>query len=201
MTEPSSRVFTIPNLISFARLALVPVFLWFVIDGAYLGALIVLIVASLSDALNGWLARKLNQISNLGILLDPIADRLYILAALIGLAVRQIVPWWLLVIIVSRDVFLVVLAFILWRGGQMGQRGESGRFRRGAIPVTKLGKTATFLLLLGLPTMLLAALLPSGVEIVWMVGWVLTCAGAALYWAAGIDYARHTRERVRGNSE
>ena len=197
-TEPSSRVFTIPNLISFARLALVPVFLWTIVEGAYLAALIVLILASASDALDGWLARRLNQISNLGILLDPVADRLYILAALIGLAVRQIVPWWLLVIIVSRDILLVVLTVVLWRGGQMGKRGEVGRFRRGAIPVTRLGKTATFLLLLGLPTMLLAALIPAANELVWIVGWVLTCAGTALYWAAGIDYARHTRQRIRG---
>lgn len=196
-SEPSTRVWTVPNLISFARLALVPVFLWFIVDGAYLAALIVLVIASLSDALDGWLARRLNQISNLGILLDPVADRLYILAALIGLAVRGLVPWWLLVVIVLRDVLLVVLGLVLWRGGQMGSRGEKGRFRRGAIPVTKLGKSATFLLLLGIPTLLCAALLPTGFAWVEGAGWALVILGTALYWLAGIDYARHTRERVR----
>lgn len=195
--DPSTRVWTVPNVISFGRLALVPVFLWCIVDGAYLNALIVLIVASVTDALDGWLARTLNQVSNLGILLDPIADRLYILAALIGLAVRGFVPWWLLVVIVSRDVLLVVLALVLWRGGQMGKRGEKGRFRRGAIPVTRVGKTATFLLLFGLPTMLFAALLPEGFGWVQGLGWVLIIAGTVLYWVAGIDYARHTRNRVR----
>ncbi|MFM6974251.1 MAG: CDP-alcohol phosphatidyltransferase family protein [Agromyces sp.] len=195
--EPSTRVWTAPNVVSFIRLGLVPVFLWCIIDGDYLAALLVLIGASVSDALDGWLARTLNQVSNLGILLDPVADRLYILAALIGLAVRGFVPWWLLAIIVARDVLLVVLGFVLWRGGQMGKRGEKGRFRRGAIPVTKLGKTATFLLLFGFPTMLFAELLPNTFEWVHLIGWVLIACGAVLYWAAGIDYARHTRDRIR----
>lgn len=195
--EPSHRILTIPNLISFARLGLVPVFLALIVAGEYASALIVLVIASISDALDGWLARRLNQISSLGILLDPIADRLYILAALIGLAARGLVPLWLLVLIVSRDILLVVLGLVLWRNGHMGIRGEKGRFRRGAIPVTKLGKTATFLLLAGLPTVLLSALLANGFGWVNTLGWLLVVLGAVLYWAAGIDYARHTRNRVR----
>ncbi|HLP23031.1 MAG TPA: CDP-alcohol phosphatidyltransferase family protein [Microbacteriaceae bacterium] len=194
--EPLHRVLTVPNLISFARLGLVPVFLWLIVAGDYAAALIVLVIASVSDALDGWLARTLKQISNLGILLDPIADRLYILAALIGLSWRGLVPWWVLALIVSRDILLVVLALVLWRNGHMGIRGQKGRFRRGAIPVTKLGKTATFLLLFGLPTVLFSALLPSGIEWVNVVGWVLVAVGSLLYWGAGIDYARHTRQRV-----
>ncbi len=86
----SSRVWTVPNALSFFRLALVPVFLWFVIVGEDALALAVLVVSSITDFLDGWLARKLNQVSRLGQLLDPAADRLYIFAALVGLDVRDL---------------------------------------------------------------------------------------------------------------
>ena len=198
--QPSHRIFTIPNLLSFGRLALVPVFLWLIVVDQFVWAIVVLVVASITDALDGWLARKLNQVSTLGILLDPAADRLYIFAALLGLAIREFIPWWLLILIVARDVMIVVLAFVLWAAGQMGRRGEKGRFQRGSIPVTRLGKTATFLLLLGLPMILFAAVLPAGFEWVNIVGWIVLLTGTALYWAAGLDYALVTRHRVRNSA-
>ncbi|MGV1035232.1 MAG: CDP-alcohol phosphatidyltransferase family protein [Microbacteriaceae bacterium] len=198
--QPSHRVWTIPNLLSFARLALVPVFLWLIVIDQFVWAIVVLAVASLTDALDGWLARKLNQVSTLGILLDPAADRLYIFAALLGLAIRGFIPWWLVLLIVARDLLIVVLGFVLWAAGQMGRRGEKGRFQRGSIPVTRLGKTATFLLLFGLPTILFAAVLPVGFEWVNAVGWVALLSGTALYWAAGLDYAIVTRRRVRNSA-
>src|SRR5690606_24934199 len=91
----SSRVLTIPNLLSMFRLVMVPVFLVLVIGGNDVLALIVLVVASATDFLDGVLARRLGQITRLGQLLDPAADRLFIFATLIGLAARDIVPWWL----------------------------------------------------------------------------------------------------------
>lgn len=194
---PSTRILTVPNVLSFLRLLLVPVFLICIIQGLFFIALLVLIVASLSDAFDGYLARRLNQVSNLGILLDPLADRLYIFAALLGLAFRGYVPWWLLLVIVARDLLIVALALVLWARGQMGKRGEKGRFTRGAIPVTFLGKTATFLLALGLPIIMLSGAFVSSIRWLAVLGWVVTIAGTALYWAAGIDYARRTRERVR----
>lgn len=195
--HPSARILTIPNLLSLLRLVLVPVFLAFIIRGEFIQALIVLIIASLSDAFDGYLARRLNQVSNLGILLDPMADRLYIFATLIGLAFQGFVPWWLLGVILARDVLIVVLGVVLWRGGEMGRRGEEGRFRRGAIPVTKLGKTATFLLFSGLPVIMLSVAFD--VQLPWLaaLGWTITIVGTVLYWAAGIDYARRTRMRVK----
>ena len=110
------------------------------------------------------------------------------------------IPWWLVLLIVARDLLIVVLGFVLWAAGQMGRRGEKGRFQRGSIPVTRLGKTATFLLLLGLPTILCAAVLPVGFEWVNAVGWVALLSGTALYWAAGLDYAIVTRRRVRNSA-
>jgi len=88
-----SRIWTIPNLLSMLRLALVPPFLMLIVVGDYVAALVVLVVASFTDLLDGYLARRLHQVTRLGQLLDPAADRLYIFAALVGLAANELVPW------------------------------------------------------------------------------------------------------------
>ena len=89
-----------PNVLSFLRLAMVPVFLVLIVRGDDGLALLVLVISSVTDFLDGVIARGFNQITRLGQLLDPAADRLYIFAALIGLAWRELVPWWLVVIVV-----------------------------------------------------------------------------------------------------
>src|SRR6476469_6496538 len=102
-------VWTIPNIISMVRLAGVPLFLWLVIGPeADVWALVVLMIAGFSDWLDGYLARRLDQMSKLGEILDPVADRLYILAAVIGLLYRDIIPWWVAVAIPLRDALLWV---------------------------------------------------------------------------------------------
>ena len=198
--HPSERVWTIPNLLSMIRLALVPVFLVCLVSGLFLAAVIVLALASASDWFDGFLARKLHQVSTLGILLDPIADRLYIFAAIIGLAWQGFLPWWLVAIIIARDVLIVSLGLVLWRNGRMGKRGEPGRFRRGAIPVTWTGKTATFLLFFGLPLIMLSAAFPQLGAMPQQLGWLLTLTGTVAYWLAGVDYALRTRELVRNST-
>jgi cardiolipin synthase len=143
-----SRIWTIPNLLSMLRLALVPPFLVLIIVGDYVAALIVLIVASFTDLLDGYLARRLNQVTRLGQLLDPAADRLYIFAALVGLAANGLVPWWIVVVIVARDVFLLVLGVVLANHGY------------GPLPVHQLGKVATFALFFGVPVIMLGLAFP-----------------------------------------
>ena len=113
----TSRVLTVPNALSVARLALVPVFLWLLLRGDDGLALLVLVVSTLTDFLDGFLARRLHQVTRLGQLLDPAADRLFVLACLLGLAVREILPWWLAVLIVSRDVFLLLVGVVLVNHG------------------------------------------------------------------------------------
>ena len=146
--EVSSRILTVPNLLSFARLLLVPVFLVLIIAGHDGWALLVLIFSSVTDFFDGLIARKFNQSSRLGQLLDPAADRLFIFAALIGLAVRGIIPWWLVAIIVGRDVMLVVLGIVLANHGY------------GPLPVHHLGKVATFCLFYALPMLMLGQAFP-----------------------------------------
>lgn len=174
-----------PNLLSFLRLALVPVFLSLLVTGADAWALLVLAVSSLTDFLDGWIARAFNQITRLGQLLDPAADRLYIFAALIGLAWRELVPWWLVVIVVGRDVFLLGLGVVL------------ANYGFGPLPVHQLGKVATFCLFYALPMIMLGQAFP---ELSWWsqpVGWAFGLWGAYLYWWAGVIYAIETVRVIR----
>lgn len=187
-TDPmqvSSRILTIPNVLSFIRLAMVPVFLIFIIIGADFAALIVLVISSITDYFDGVIARRFGQVSRLGQLLDPAADRLFIFAALVGLCLREIIPWWLVAIIVGRDVMLAVLGVILANNGY------------GPLPVHHLGKVATFSLLYALPILMLGLAFPVINWVTNPVGWAFALWGAFLYWWAGIIYIIETARVVR----
>jgi cardiolipin synthase (CMP-forming) len=174
----TDRVWTLPNVLSFLRLAGVPLVLWLILGPQADGlAVLVLALGGFTDWLDGYLARAWHQTSRIGQMLDPIADRLYILAVLIGLALRGIVPWWLAVIIVGRDVFVVVLVPIL------KTRGYS------SLPVHFVGKVATFCLLYAFPLVLLGSGQQGWLQLAWVLGWAFAIWGTALYWYAGGIYA------------
>jgi cardiolipin synthase (CMP-forming) len=174
----TDRVWTLPNVLSFLRLAGVPLVLWLILGPEADGlAVLVLALGGFTDWLDGYLARAWHQTSRIGQMLDPIADRLYILAVLIGLALREIVPWWLAVIIVGRDVFVVVLVPIL------KTRGYS------SLPVHFVGKVATFCLLYAFPLVLLGSGQQGWLQVAWVLGWAFAIWGTALYWYAGGIYA------------
>ena len=180
-----TRIWTIPNVLSMLRLALVPVFLAFVVLEDYIAAFAVLVVAGLTDLLDGFLARRLGQVTRLGQLLDPAADRLYIFAALVGLAANDLVPWWIVVVIIARDAFLLVLGVVLANHGY------------GPLPVHQLGKVATFALFFGLPVIMLGIAVPAVEPVSEPVGWAITIWGAFLYWWAGVIYAIETARVIR----
>lgn len=181
-----SRVWTIPNIISMLRLAGVPLFLWLVLGPeADAWALAVLMISGVTDFLDGYLARRLNQFSNLGEILDPVADRLYILAVVVGLALRDIIPWWVAIILPLRDLLLWGLVPIL------RTRGYS------ALPVHFLGKAATFNLLYAFPLLLLGegtGIVPTMAQV---FGWAFAFWGIGLYWWAGVLYAWQVRKLLR----
>ena len=183
MAGSDRRVLTIPNIISIIRLAGVPLFLYLILVPEADGwALVVLALSGVSDYLDGYLARKLDQTSKVGEILDPVADRLYILSTVIGLAVRDIIPWWLAVLLPARDVFLWVLVPFL------RTRGYS------ALPVHFLGKAATANLLYAFPLLLLGdgtGLVPTLAKV---FGWAFAIWGTALYWWAGLLYAWQVRK-------
>jgi cardiolipin synthase len=181
--QATARVWTVPNLLSGLRLLGVPLFLWLVLGPEADGwALLVLMASGVTDYLDGYLARRLNQMSQLGQLLDPIADRLYILAVVFGLAWRDIIPWWLALLLPARDLFLWCLVPFL------RTRGYS------ALPVHFLGKAATFNLLYAFPLLLLGD--GSGVvaTLAQVFGWAFAIWGTSLYWWAGLLYAWQVRK-------
>jgi len=160
-----------------ARLAGVPVFLWLVLgpeaDGWALG---LLMLSGLTDFLDGYLARRLDQSSRLGEILDPVADRLYILAVVIGLGLREIIPWWVAIILPLRDLLLWGLVPFL------RTRGYS------ALPVHFLGKAPTFNLLYAFPLLLLGDGGGVVATLADVFGWAFAIWGIGLYWWAGVLY-------------
>jgi cardiolipin synthase len=148
-------------------------------------ALLVLALSGVSDWADGVLARRLNQYSDLGALLDPLADRLYILATLVGLVLRHIIPLWLALVIVGRDLVLGVGLLLL--------------NRRGIAPpqVHYLGKAATFCLLYAFPLLLLGAHTGTLSAIARPIAWAFTIWGTGLYlWAGGL-YLLQTMRLLR----
>jgi cardiolipin synthase (CMP-forming) len=171
------RVVTVPNAISFARLLGVPLFLYLFLGAhAEVAAIVVLAVGGTSDWVDGYAARRLNQVSRLGELLDPLADRLYILATLIAFTVREVVPWWFTGALLLREAVVLAALAVLRRYGYVG------------LPVHYLGKTATFILLFAFPVLLLADSVSAAEDVAGAIGWGLAWWGLVLYWAAGALY-------------
>jgi cardiolipin synthase (CMP-forming) len=177
------EVWTWPNAVSALRLLGVPLFLWLVLGPeADVLALLLLMFSGFTDWLDGYLARRLNQTSKLGEILDPVADRLYILAVVVGLAVRDIIPWWVALILPARDAFLWCLVPFL------RTRGYS------ALPVHFLGKAATFNLLYAFPLLFIGDGNGTIATLGKMFGWAFAIWGIGLYWWAGLLYAWQVRK-------
>ena len=172
----NGEVVNIPNLLSFLRIALVPVFLWFLLDEFFLAAIVVLAVAGLTDFLDGYLARKLNQTTKLGKMLDPVADRLYIFATLLALSATGYVPWWLAGLVILRDVLMLVSLPVL---ASVGYR---------SLPVHYLGKASTFALLYSFPLLLMGKIFTEAAFIITPIAWAFALWGVALYWWSGFVY-------------
>lgn len=188
----SDKVFTWPNALSALRLVLVPIFLWLILIDENLLAFSLLAFSSFTDWLDGYLARRLNQMSRLGQLLDPAADRLFILASLLGLAFTDKVPWWLVIVVVGRD---FVLFFTLPFLAQVGY---------GPLPVNYSGKAGTFALLYAFPLMLLPNVLPAEWSIaIYPLAWGFAFWGIWMYWWAGGIYLKQVyslRKKTRESS-
>ena len=184
----SRRIWTIPNVLSLLRLAGVPLFLYWALvteqDGR---AILLLMAAGATDYLDGWIARRYGSFTRLGQLLDPAADRLYILATLLALVARDGLPLWWALVLIGRDLVLAGCLPILRKHGY------------GPLPVHFLGKAATFNLLYAFP-MLLAAV-PGNEGLLATVfrpmGWAFATWGSLLYLWAGVLYVVQVRRLVR----
>ncbi len=186
----TDRVLTVPNVLSLVRLAGVPLFLWLLLGPHSDGwAIVVLAVGGATDFLDGYLARSRHQVSRVGQMLDPVVDRTYIAATVLGLALRNVIPWWLVAVLVLRDICMFLLVPLLRTRGYT------------SLPVHFLGKVATFFLLYAFPAVLLGDGDWSGAMAFKVVGWAFVFWGTALYWWAGFLYARQAFALVRGPRE
>jgi cardiolipin synthase (CMP-forming) len=170
------RWLTVPNALSFVRLLGVPLFLWLLLGPQADGwALVVLVASGITDWLDGRIARALDQYSRLGELLDPLADRLYTVATLVAFLIRGIVPWWVLVLIIGRDLVVSLALPLLRRKGYL------------AFPVLYIGKAATLNLLYAFPLLLLAQMDWPGADLARPFAYAFTVWGVALHlWSGGL---------------
>jgi len=172
----ADRILTVPNGLSFARLLGVPVFLWLLLGPQWdVAAIVVLALAGISDYLDGKLARWLDQASRLGALLDPLADRLYIVSTLVAFVLRDVIPLWVAALIVGRDLVLALCLPVLRHHGYP------------PLSVHYLGKAATFNLLYAFPLLLLADGDGTVADVAAPIAYAFTMWGVALYlWAGGL---------------
>lgn len=178
-----SENLNIPNLLSFLRLIGVPYFYWLItVKHSYGIAIIVLFVSGATDWLDGYAARKLNQRTRLGELLDPLVDRLYVVAAILALVITDELPIILLALFLLRDAFMLVLVALLKREGYQG------------FPVHFIGKAATMNLLWAFPLVLLGTFSGAAGTVAHNISLAFLIWGLALYWYGAVLYTRQYRD-------
>jgi cardiolipin synthase len=181
----SRRLASVPNAISLVRLATVPLFVWLFTSGREDAAVLLYAVAAATDFLDGFIARRTGAVTELGKVLDPLADRIFIMALALALVARSALPAWLAIAVIARDVLVLTLWPLIERRG----------LRR--IPVNVVGKSATALLLVGLTALALSETTLDPGQPLPGFGLAATLAGAVAYWAAAALYAREVRIRRR----
>jgi cardiolipin synthase (CMP-forming) len=187
------RIVTVPNLISLVRILLIPVFVALILgEGTEAAGLVLLGAVVSTDWIDGYIARRTGQVSNVGKVLDPVADRLAIAAALVAMVARDAFPLWAALLVIVRDV-LVLLA-----GGALLL------VLKVRIDVRSIGKVATFALMCGIPAVAWANFGLPLEALARLAGWALFWIGIVLYYAAAVlysfDLVRAAREVTRTRS-
>jgi cardiolipin synthase len=179
---PSSRVATVPNLISAIRILLIPVFVGLIVDpDTTTAGLIVFGAVVATDWVDGLVARRTGQVTEVGKILDPVADRLAIAAGLIALAIRGVFPWWAALAILLRDVAVFIVGIVvLVRSGVR-------------VEVRWIGKIATFSLMTAIPFVSWGALGLPLAEAATVIGWASFTVGIVEYYVAAFGYLRDVR--------
>lgn len=180
---------TAPNLITAVRLAGLPLFVWLVLtQQRLLLAFVVLVVIATTDWVDGYVARRFDQVTRIGKLVDPLVDRLLLATAVITLMIADLLPWPLVVAILFRDAMVLGVSLV-WFGAIP------------PIPVSRTGKLATALLMAGVPGFLLAGIEWSGSNVMLVLAWCFTLAGIVAYYLAAIRYGRVARAIRRARTD
>lgn len=184
-TPATAGVLTVPNLISVVRLACIPVFVWLLFGrDEPVAAAVLLAVLGATDWVDGWVARRFGQVSELGKILDPTADRLMLLVAVVAIAVEGAVPWWFAILTLVREAGVSVTALVL---AAMGAR---------RIDVTWWGKTGTFFLMFSYPLFLASAADGSLADAARWAAWACGIPGLAISWYSAAGYVPLARQAV-----
>jgi cardiolipin synthase len=181
-----ARIWTVPNQITILRLGILPFFLILMLYEEYQWALLVLVIAALSDAVDGLLARALHQKSSLGAYLDPIADKLLLSSSFVVLSMEKKLPWWLMVMVLSRDVLMLIVAAVILL--IQGYR---------PFPPSLLGKATTFFEIGLVFFTVLGAAFPSGR--VWLFSHYLIYVVAVLVTVSGFHYSFVVARRLHAS--
>ncbi|PXY82762.1 CDP-alcohol phosphatidyltransferase family protein [Bifidobacterium asteroides] len=177
--EPRSVILTVPNFISLLRILSIPLIAYLVANRHLIISLVVMLISALSDGVDGIIARRFNQVSKLGQILDPVADRLLILCSILALSIASILPWWLLALVGARDVLMGLLVLAL------------AQHDYGPLPVHFAGKTGTAVLMLAIPALIFADVgTATFFRVFHLVALAAVIWGVGLYWLAGLIYAR-----------
>jgi cardiolipin synthase len=181
------RVWTVPNLISLVRLACAPLFLWLLFGAdKFWAATILLAVLGASDWIDGWVARRFDQGSELGKLLDPTADRVLLLTAAVALIVDDRIPQWYGILMLAREVVVALFTLALAAAGA----------RR--IDVLWVGKAGTFCTMFSFPAFLAASITHGTAhDAFWVIAWVFAVQGLVLSYYAAVRYAPEARRALR----
>jgi phosphatidylglycerophosphate synthase len=180
--DTRDRIVTVPNALSGLRLILIAVFVYLLLfRHAYGVAVAVLFVSGFTDWADGKVARMLDQYTRLGELLDPAVDRLYMIVVPVTMAVARIVPWWIIAVLLVRDGLLAAML------PSLRSRGLS------ALPVTYVGKAATFALMSAFPLILLGQWDAQWSRVIGACGWALLIWGLGMYLWSYVLYVAHLR--------
>lgn len=171
------KVVTVANAITAARLLGLPLFVWLTVEGALGLGFLTLVVVGVTDWVDGYVARRFDQVTRIGKLIDPLIDRALLATAGITLLVLGLIPWWIVAAIVARDVILLASSFVLFRKLNPG------------IAVSNLGKFATACLLIGVPGFLLGRMDWSAAQIFLYIAYGYCIVGIVTYYVAGFRYA------------
>lgn len=174
----SDAIFTIPNLLTVLRFMGVPLFIWLVLwQREYALAALVLVIMGSTDWIDGYIARRFNQTSRLGRIMDPVADRLALIAVAVTLVVAGVVEWWYLTALVVPDAVLLTVSLFYFHGHP-------------DLPVSRIGKIRTALLLVGTPLLVLAKLPIPLTYVYFVAAWIFLGLGLLGHWVAAYNYFR-----------
>ncbi|NUU32365.1 CDP-alcohol phosphatidyltransferase family protein [Arthrobacter sp. C9C5] len=185
-------VFTVPNLLTVVRFLGVPLFIWLVLAKQEYGtAALVLAVMGSTDWVDGYIARRFNQMSNLGRIMDPIADRLALIAVAVTLVIAGVVEWWYLTALLVPDLVLLSISLFYFHSHP-------------DLPVSRIGKIRTALLLVGTPLLVLSKLPIPGTGAYFVSAWIFLGLGLVGHWIAAYNYfwaiIRKGRDLKAGNA-